>query len=72
MKINQIRYKNMEHGDSTIVYSASRFLLEFNKKDTYQKIMECGSKRIAYLDLNEKREVVWAEYSQKPWIWVDG
>ena len=33
--------------------------------------MECGSKRIAYLDLNEKRAVVWAEYGQKPWIWVD-
>jgi hypothetical protein len=72
MKINQIRYKNIQHDDSTIVYSASRFLLEYNKQETHQKILEYGSKRIAYLELNDKREVVWAEYGQKPWIWIDG
>lgn len=68
-KINQILYRNKNLDDSTILYSASRFLVEISIDNYVQQITECNSKMVGFVALNDQDEVLWSEVGNFPWIW---
>ncbi len=68
-KINQILYRNKNLDDSTILYSASRFLVEISIDNYVQQITECNSKMVGFVALNNQDEVLWSEVGSFPWIW---
>jgi hypothetical protein len=69
-KHSQIFYRYRNIDDDTVLYSASRFLLEISGGDK-QIIKECRSKTVSHISINDCDEVVWAEHGRFPWIWVD-
>lgn len=71
-KSNQVFYRNQNVEDSTILYTASRFLIETSPNENSQEILECHSKTIGFVSIDNQGEVIWAESGRYPWIWKNG